>query len=181
MGSEMCIRDRLWDKLSNSGMADTKEFQDAVSDWAQLLNQPIPNIKRLSLDIEVESEVGRIPDPKAAEKKVTAVGFEGSDGLKKILVLRRDGIQDGENDLDPKIELKFFDNEKALIEETFEIVEEYPVLLTYNGDGFDLPYLYNRANRLGVSKSKNPFYMMRDSATLQRGVHLDLYLSLIHI
>ena len=25
------------------------------------------------------------------------------------------------------------------IEETFELVEEYPVLLTYNGDGFDLP------------------------------------------
>ena len=173
--TKLALKTLLWDKLSNSGMADTKEFQDAVSDWAQLLNQPIPNIKRLSLDIEVESEIGRIPDPKIAEKKVTAVGFEGSDGLKKILVLRREGIQDGENDLDPKIELKFFDNEKELIEETFELVEEYPVLLTYNGDGFDLPYLYNRANRLGVTKSKNPFYMMRDSATLQRGVHLDLY------
>ena len=173
--TKLALKTLLWDKLSNSGMADTKEFQDAVSDWAQLLNQPIPSIKRLSLDIEVESEIGRIPDPKLAEKKVTAVGFEGSDGLKKILVLKREGIQDGENDLDPKIELKFFDSEKELIEETFDLVEEYPVLLTYNGDGFDLPYLYNRANRLGVSRTRNPFYMMRDSATLQRGVHLDLY------
>ena len=173
--TKLALKTLLWDKLANSGMADTKEFQNAVSDWAQLLNQPIPKIRRLSLDIEVESEIGRIPDPKIAEKKVTAIGFEGSDGLKKIFVLRRDGIKDGTNDLDPKIELKFYDSEKELIEDSFVLVEEYPVLLTYNGDGFDLPYLYNRANRLGITKQKNPFYMMRDSATLQKGVHLDLY------
>ena len=71
--------------------------------------------------------------------------------------------------------MKFYDSEKELIEDSFVLVEEYPVLLTYNGDGFDLPYLYNRANRLGISRQKNPFYMMRDSATLQKGVHLDLY------
>ena len=169
------LKSLLWDRLSNSGMADTKEFQEAISDWAELLNQPVPKIKRLSLDIEVESEVGRIPDPKLAEKRVTAVGFEGSDNLKKIFVLRRDGIQEGENELDDGIELKFYENEKEMIEDTFNLVEQYPVLLTYNGDGFDLPYLYNRANRVGVSKQKNPLYMMRDSATLQKGIHLDLY------
>ena len=169
------LKSLLWDRLSNSGMADTKEFQEAISDWAELLNQPVPKIKRLSLDIEVESEVGRIPDPKLAEKRVTAVGFEGSDNLKKIFVLRRDGIQEGENELDDGIELKFYENEKEMIEDTFNLVEQYPVLLTYNGDGFDLPYLYNRANRVGVSKQKNPLYMMRDSTTLQKGVHLDLY------
>ena len=169
------LKNLLWDKLSNSGMTDTKEFQDAISDWAELLNQPVPKIKRLSLDIEVESEIGRIPDPKLAEKRVTAVGFEGSDDLKKIFVLRRDGIKDGENELDAGIELTFYDTEKEMIEATFSLIELYPVLLTYNGDGFDLPYLYNRASRIGISKQKNPLYMMRDSATLQKGVHLDLY------
>ena len=29
---------------------------------------------------KVESEIGRIPDPKIAEKRVTAIGFEGTDG-----------------------------------------------------------------------------------------------------
>ena len=145
------LKSLLWDKLSNSGMTDTKEFQDAISDWAELLNQPVPKIKRLSLDIEVESEIGRIPDPKLAEKRVTAVVFEGSNNLKKIFVLRRDGIQDGENELDAGIELTFYDTEKEMIEATFSLIELYPVLLTYNGDGFDLPYLYNRANRIGIS------------------------------
>jgi DNA polymerase I len=169
------LKSLLWDRLSNSGMTDTKEFQDAISDWAELLNQPIPKIRRLSLDIEVESEIGRIPDPKLAEKRITAVGFEGSDNLKKIFVLRRSGIEEGNNELDDGIELKFYDNEKEMVEDTFSLIEMYPVLLTYNGDGFDLPYLYNRANRIGISKQKNPLYMMRDSATLQKGVHLDLY------
>ena len=169
------LQNLLWDRLSNSGMADTKEFQDAISDWAELLNQPIPKIKRLSLDIEVESEVGRIPDPKTAEKRVTAVGFEGSDNMKKIFVLRRDGIEEGKNELDTGIELKYYNTEKEMIEDTFSLIEMYPMLLTYNGDGFDLPYLYNRANRIGINKQKNPLYMMRDSATLQKGVHIDLY------
>ena len=48
-------------------------------------------------------------------------------------------------------------------------------IITYNGDGFDMPYLYNRASRLGIDIQKNPLYMMRDSATLNHGVHLDLY------
>ena len=117
------LQNLLWDRLSNSGMADTKEFQEAISDWAELLNQPIPKIKRLSLDIEVESEIGRIPDPKLAEKRITAVGFEGSDNLKKIFVLKRDGIEEGKNELDVEIELKFYETEKEMIEDTFSLIE----------------------------------------------------------
>ena len=173
--TKLALKTLLWDKLSNSGMADTTQFQDAVSDWAELLNQPIPKIRRMSLDIEVQSEIGRIPDPKAAENQVTAVGFEASDGVKRIFVLKRTGIKDGVNELDSDIDLKFYESEKEMIEDTFSLINEYPVLLTYNGDGFDLPYLYNRANRIGINKQKNPLYMMRDSATLQKGVHLDLY------
>ena len=67
------------------------------------------------------------------------------------------------------------DQEKKLIEDAFELVKKYPVLITYNGDQFDLLYLYNRAKRLGISDEINPLYMMRDSATLTKGVHLDLY------
>mgnify|MGYP003335761224 FL=1 len=156
----------------------SKQFQEETSNWADLLNQPVPKIRRMSLDIEVESEIGRIPDPKIADKKVTAIGFEGSDGMKKIFVLRRDDVEEGDpSELDKEIELTFYekDQEKKLIEDAFELVKQYPVLITYNGDGFDLPYLYNRAKRIGIDDEKNPFYMMKDSATLNKGVHLDLY------
>ena len=175
--TQLSLKNMLLNEQSDTNLPDTKQFDEHVAQWANLLNQPIPKIKRASLDIEVESEVGRIPDPKIAEKKITAVGFEGSDGLKQVFILRRSGIDEGVNELLPGVKIIFYDEtkEREMILDTFELIEKYPLLITYNGDGFDLPYLYNRANRLGIDRQKNPLYMMRDSATLTDGVHLDLY------
>lgn len=175
----LALKGLLWDKVGHDDMVDMQEFKRFVSEWAELLNQPIPHIRRLSIDIEVEAEIGRIPDPKLAEKKVTAIGFKGSGGLDRVFVLRT-GAVEGTNDLDPGIQVKFYepDMERSMIEDAFEVISGFPFLVTYNGDEFDLPYLYNRAERLGVQKSDNPLYMMRDSATLKTGVHLDLYRTL---
>jgi len=175
--TKLSLKSMLLDKQSDTNLPDTKQFDEHVSQWANLLNQPIPKIKRISLDIEVESEIGRIPDPKIAEKRITAVGFEGSDGLKQVFVLRKSGIEEGVNELLPGIKIIFYEEtkEKEMILDTFELMKKYPLLITYNGDGFDLPYLYNRASRLGIDRQKNPLYMMRDSATLTDGVHLELY------
>ena len=175
--TKLSLKNMLLDKQSDTNLPDTKQFDEHVSKWANLLNQPIPKIKRMSLDIEVESEIGRIPDPKVAEKKITAIGFEGSDGLKQVFILRRSGVEEGVNELLPGVEIIFYEEskEKEMLLDAFELMEKYPLLITYNGDGFDLPYIYNRASRLGIDRQKNPLYMMRDSATLTHGVHLDLY------
>lgn len=173
----LAMKSLLLDVNTTKGIVNTKEFQEYISQWAELLNQPIPKMKRLSIDIEVESEIGRIPDPKIAEKRITAVGFEGTDGLRQIFVLRKDGSADGKNELPDGVKISFYaqNDEKKMIEDTFRTITEYPFVITYNGDDFDLPYLYNRAERLGIKNSDNPLYMMRDSATLKHGVHIDLY------
>ena len=177
---KIALKSLLWDKVDSENMVDSKEFKECITDWAELLNQPIPKIKRLSVDIEVEAEIGRIPDPKIAEKKITAIGFKGTDGFDKILVLRTEDTEEGKNELDEHIQVVFYekDQEKQMILDGFKIMMEFPFVLTYNGDDFDLPYLYNRAERLGIKKIDNPLYMMRDSATLKHGVHLDLYRTL---
>ncbi len=174
---KIALKSLLWDKVDSESMVDAEEFKKFVSEWADLLNQPIPKIKRLSVDIEVEAEIGRIPDPKIAEKKVTAIGMKGSDGFDQIFVLKTEGTEQGTNELDQNIKVTFYDldKEKEMIDDAFKIIKEFPFVVTYNGDEFDLPYLYNRAERLGIRNSENPFYMMRDSATLKHGVHLDLY------
>ncbi len=174
---KLALKSLLWDKVDSETMVDAEQFKKFISEWADLLNQPIPKIKRLSVDIEVEAEVGRIPDPKIAEKKVTAIGLKGSDGFDQIFVLKTEGTEQGVNELDQGIKVVFYDldKEKEMIHDAFEIIKTFPFVVTYNGDEFDLPYLYNRAERLGIKKSENPFYMMRDSATLKKGVHLDLY------
>lgn len=173
----LALKSLLLDASTTKGIVNSKEFQEYVTQWAELLNQPVPKIKRVSFDIEVESEIGRIPDPKIAEKKVTAVGFEDSDGLKQVFVLRKNGSIDGKNDIPSDVKVVFYaeNEEKKMIEDSFKFIAEYPFVITYNGDDFDMPYLYNRAERLGIKNSENPFYMMRDSATLKQGVHIDLY------
>jgi DNA polymerase I len=174
---KIALKSLLWDKVDSESMVDPEQFKKFILEWADLLNQPIPKIKRLSVDIEVESVVGRIPDPKVAEKKVTAIGFKGSDGFDQIFVLKTEGTQEGTNELDQSIKIVFYDldKEKEMIQDAFDIIKEFPFVITYNGDEFDLPYLYNRAERLGIKNSMNPLYMMRNSATLKKGVHLDLY------
>ncbi len=176
----IALKSLLWDKISNENVVNPKQFQDYISDWADLLNQPIPKIKRLSFDIEVEAEIGRIPDPKLADNKVTAIGFAASDGLAQVFTLKKEGMPKGENELESNIKVIFYDEdkEKEMISDAFALIKSYPFVLTYNGDEFDMPYLYNRAQRLGIQNKDNPLYMMRDSATLKEGVHIDLYRTL---
>jgi DNA polymerase I len=174
---QLALKGLLYDKVTSIGIIDHKEFQNQITEWANLLNQPVPTIRRVSFDIEVQSEAGRIPDAKIADKKITAIGFCGSDSFNEVFVLKRIGIQLGTNELPPDVKITFYDEEKEveMIRDAFKILTSYPFVITFNGDEFDMPYMYNRAERLGIELKDVPLIMMRDSATLKQGVHIDLY------
>lgn len=174
---QLALKGLLFDKVTNMGIIDSKEFQNHISEWANLLNQPIPNIKRITFDIEVESETGRLPDAKIADKKITAIGFCASDDFKAVFVLKRVGHQMGTNELPEGVKVSFYEEDKEadMLKDAFKILESYPFVMTFNGDDFDMPFMYNRAERLGVPLKEIPLIMMRDSATLKKGVHIDLY------
>jgi len=174
---QLALKGLLFDKVTNIGIIDAKEFQNQISEWATLLNQPIPNIRRITFDIEVESETGRLPDAKIADKKITAIGFHASDNFKAVFVLKRKGMQMGTNEISEDVKISFYEeeNEANMIKDAFNILESYPFVITFNGDDFDMPFMYNRAERLGVPLREIPLVMMRDSATLKKGVHIDLY------
>ncbi|MDE1762740.1 MAG: DNA-directed DNA polymerase I [Thaumarchaeota archaeon] len=174
---QLALKGLLYDKITSVGIIDQKGFQDHITQWANLLNQPIPKIKRISFDIEVESEIGRIPDAKIADKKITAIGFCGSNDFNQVFVLKRDGKILGTSEIPDNVKITFYDNDKEgdMIRDAFSILTSYPFVITFNGDDFDMPYLYNRAERLGIELKNIPLIMMRDSATLKQGVHIDLY------
>jgi DNA polymerase I len=52
---------------------------------------------------------------------------------------------------------------------------DYPFVLTFNGDDFDLRYLFHRAMNLGIKKSDIPIEVGKRSCSLSYGVHIDLY------
>lgn len=163
------LKTLLIDKDTGKEVVDPVEYQEYVSEWAETLNQPIPKIRRLSFDIEVDSEKNRIPDPHIAERRITAVGFEGTDDFHAVYVLGKAGTEK----LDTPAKITYYDDEKTMIQDAIKKIASYPVILTYNGDDFDMPYMHNRAIKLGIRDS--PFYMMQNSATLKEGVHIDLY------
>src|SRR3972149_2364249 len=164
--------DKMWSKTTDKDMVDKEEFKEHVKKWANLLNQPIPKIKRLAVDIEVES-FGALPDSSKAEERITAIGLDGTEDH-EIYVLKRN-VEDGENVLPEMVKVVFFDDEKAMLEQAFKLMKEYPFVLTFNGDSFDMPYLYNRAKKLGIDDKDNPLKPLKESATLKDGLHIDLF------
>jgi DNA polymerase I len=57
-----------------------------------------------------------------------------------------------------------------------DTLREYPFVLTFNGDDFDLHYLANRArDHLGFKQSEIPIEVGKRSCLLSYGVHIDLY------
>lgn len=156
--------------VNSDGVIEKERFLGHVSNWAKLLSEPIPHIRRMAFDIEVEVTGDTLPDPLLAPQRVTAISFHGED-IHKCFVLRRSEISMGE--ADTECELKWFDSEKDMLVEAFNIISSYPMVLTYNGDIFDMPYLHNRAIRLGMKIT--PFKMMAKNATLHNGIHIDMY------
>ena len=152
------------------------DIKEKINEWAELLSQPLPSIKRVALDIEVQSDkMDRFPDANEARYQIISIGFAASDNLKQVIILRRDGIELGTNELEKDIEVVFVDNEKTLLENVFKIIRDYPCIITYNGDDFDLKYIYNRAMKAGIKKEDIPIQLGRIAADIKHGIHLDLY------
>ncbi|HEX6028280.1 MAG TPA: 3'-5' exonuclease, partial [Nitrososphaeraceae archaeon] len=186
------LKNLLWNKIKEEeDKKGNNEYRQYITNWAKLLNQPIPNLKRVSIDIEVESEEGRMPTPRDHERPVIAVGFVANDGFKKVLVLESDESRDDRYSFIQEVEI--CKTEKELLKKTFQIINSYPIIVTYNGDDFDLPYLYARSqdpriDPVGkeiISKDEIPIIIKRESfvkrgiqaepVQIKHGLHLDLF------
>ncbi len=159
------------------------EFLQPIETWARLLEYPAPEFKRVALDIEVftpTTEIEgkltfRVPDPREANYQVLCATFQGSDGAKRLLLLRRPGIREGSEKIPSDVITEYFDTEEKLLEAIFDVIWDYPFVLTFNGDDFDLRYLWHRAERLGIRRSRVPIELGRKVCLLRHGVHIDLY------
>jgi len=117
----------------------------------------------------------RIPDPKTAEHPVICASILGSDGMRRVLMLRRKGVAEGDLKSLKDIKIEFYDTEESLLVDIFKALLDYPLVLTFNGDDFDLAYLWHRAQKLGFTRDQIPIEIGRDAAFLKYGMHVDLY------
>lgn len=158
----------VFNNLNTDDVLLFKLEEDPV-DTKEVLNRN----KILSFDIEVYNAHG-MPTPE--EDAIIMMSLCGNDGLKKVL-----STKESKRDF-----VETFDSEEDMLNRFVELVdEENPdMLVGYNSDNFDLPYIKKRADKLkvklplGIDGSGIKFMKrgFNNAGVIKGRVHVDLYL-----
>ena len=137
------------------------------------IDSEFPELKTLSFDIEVHNPKGM---PQAEEDPIIMISLSSNQGLQTVLSTK-------------KSSLKFVETLKTeahMLERFVEIVksENPDLLIGYNSDNFDMPYIRDRATKLNVkmrigTDGSGLKFMRRgytNSALVKGRIHVDLYL-----
>ena len=166
------VPERVAHSLEDILLRNPPAFTPYLKAWAELLGEPLVDLKRIALDIEVDNEEGRLPDVENPAREVIAVSFF-NDSEQLVFLLKKD--KDGAGLEGSPFEYRIFEKEEDLLRAVLSKMMDYPVLVTFNGDDFDLRYLQHRAEKLGIGESENPIQLERVAASLKHGIHIDLY------
>lgn len=150
------------------GVIDRGEFAESMKRWGRLLSQPVPDYKRCAFDIEVKTDGKSLP--KMGENPIRCIAVAGSDSVGRQHVFTTE--EGTEQDIKDGIIAHRVDSEKRMLSMFFDHIDKYPIWLTYNGDNFDLPYICERAQKLGIP---SPLKKRNDTAFPERHIHIDLY------
>ncbi|MCE4628638.1 MAG: DNA-directed DNA polymerase I [Desulfurococcales archaeon] len=154
---------------------EPEEVQRRAVKWIPMFEQEPPSPRILAVDIEVYTPFeGELPDPEQAPYPVFSVALVSSTGRRRVLLLDWEGARPGNlEDIDGDIEI--FDDEASLILEVFREIDNHDIIVTFNGDSFDIPYLYNRLIVLGFPPWLIPVEFHQTSVTFRNQLHIDLY------
>lgn len=141
--------------------------------WARIMEYPAPDFKRLAIDAEILNTERRVPDPKVALLPVITVCCVDNHGRKIALVL--DQHKGETKEIPEDHEIIMFSKEIELLKYLFNLMKEYPFIITFNGDDFDLQYLKQRGLNLGLCREDMPIERYKNTMFLKHGIHIDLY------
>jgi DNA polymerase I len=178
--------EKIANELRNLFKDENPEIQDFSEKYLDIFLTPIPDLKRMALDIEVNIGPSdyKVPDPRLAIQEILSVSFVDTDGLNLVYVLEREGFsyRKPHKDFPTGAKIIFFKSEKDLLIETFRLIWEYPIIITFNGDNFDLNYIFHRANKLKIDRDLNPIivkrgfgFLSRAECDLRKGIHIDIF------
>ncbi|MDG6920012.1 MAG: DNA-directed DNA polymerase I [Nitrososphaerota archaeon] len=166
------VPERVARSLEEIMRKNPPSFTPFLKEWAELLGEPLAEFKRVALDIEVDNEPGRLPDVDDPNREVIAVSFFNEN--EKTVYLLRGGRSDAGVAGAP-FQCQLFDSEADLLRAALSKMMDYPVVVTFNGDDFDLRYIQHRSERLGIAEEEDPIQLERVAASLKHGIHIDLY------
>ncbi len=160
-------------EIFNDATPEEREFAEM---WAKLLEYPAPKFRRAAIDIEVYSPLSnRVPDAREGFCPVIACSIYSSEGDKKVLVLKRRDRENEKLQVTNDITVEYCETEEDLLRKVFKVLNDFPFILTFNGDDFDLRFLVHRALNLGFSRNEIPIEVGKRVCLLKYGIHIDLY------
>lgn len=134
----------------------------------------LPDLRVMSFDIEVYNPTGA---PRPEQDPVLMISLAGNDGFRRVLTWKKDSP--------PLKFVEVVEDERTMIKRFIEIIKERDVdiLLGYNTDFFDFPYLKDRAKhlklKLALGRDESEIVSKRRrfaTATRIRGrIHVDVY------
>ncbi len=145
------------------------------------LKSSLPELSVLSFDIEVYNPRGM---PQSDLDPIIMISFSSNQGFRKVLSNKNPPDSSDPNGL-PLDFVEVVAHEKELLEKFVETVESVDpdIILGYNSDSFDFPYIRDRAAKLGVhlklgidgSSPKFTRIGFSNAAMIRGRVHIDLY------
>ncbi|ABR56237.1 DNA polymerase Pol2 [Methanococcus aeolicus Nankai-3] len=134
----------------------------------------IPDLKAVSFDMEVHFK-DREPEPE--KDAILMTSFYSHDKkinkkIKKVITYKPFEHES----------VEIVKDEKELIKKTMELLKQYNIIYTYNGDNFDFPYLKRRAEHLKIPLNFGENHKLKLSkggmnlkSAISGIVHIDLY------
>lgn len=129
-------------------------------------------LRRLSFDTEVYNPLGA---PRPSKDPIIMFSFSDSEGAKGVVTFKKDH----------KPFTEVVENEKQMLERFFSLMDERDadVLFGYNTTNFDLPYMYERAKKLGIplalGRDGSPYRIVKkgliNPLEIRGRIHIDLY------
>ena len=134
------------------------------------------NFRILSFDLEVRNPHGM---PDSEEDEIIMIGVASNFGINQVISTKTNS--EGKGDF-----VKQVSSEKEMIEEFVKVIKDnnIDIIVGYNSDNFDFPYLKDRAKRLGVDldigmDESDVRFIRRgyaNAASFKGLIHVDLYL-----
>ena len=142
-----------------------------LNSYLPQLFQDIPDIRRAAYDIEIDSDENQLPNAIKAEFPIISIALVSNRKEKKIWVLNRELTN--QNYKKEGVDIIKCESEEELLLGFFDEICKYSMIVSFNGDNFDNPYLHNRAKKIGIANP--PIKIERNETSIGSSIHLDLY------
>ncbi len=149
-----------------------------LSQNPKTISSDVQDFRMMSFDLEVRNPHG-MPNPD--EDEIIMIGIDSNVGISKVISTKGTEFDEDEMNF-----IETVSSEKEMIESFVKTVKEanIDIIIGYNSDNFDFPYLRDRAKLLGVDldlgmDGSNLKFLRRgytNAATIKGLLHVDLYL-----